>query len=48
MGQRLLTATETRLDTWILSQPELRWIDVEDPRVVRNANTDESLRRYFG
>jgi len=43
----LLASDATRLDAWVLSRPELRYVEVRDPRVSMNANDDEKLRSYF-
>ena len=47
MAEELIASPMRRLDTWVLSRAELCYVDVDDPRVVQNANTDTLLRRYF-
>ena len=48
MRQLLLNSDAQRLDDWIESTQKAEHIEVDDERVLFNANTDEKLRRYFG
>ena len=48
MKKALLESDATRLDHWIESTQKAEHIEVDDEKVLFNANTDETLRRYFG
>lgn len=48
LKDELLKAKETRLDYWIANQKSVEFVEVNDPHTLLNANTDETLRRYFG
>ena len=43
----LLDSPFHQLDHWIIAQQDLAYMDVDDPKILQNANTDETLRRYF-
>ena len=43
----LLNTPFHRLDHWIDAQEDVEYVDVADPKILYNANTDEALRRYF-
>ena len=45
---RLLSSGLKRLDHWVMSENEVDHVEVDDPKVHYNANTDEALKRYFG
>jgi len=45
---RLIRSDLKRLDAWVVSEEEVDYIEVDDPKIHWNANTDESLKRYFG
>ena len=47
MRDNLLNSSALRLDAWVLGSKEVEHIEVDDQRVHFNANTDETLRRYF-
>jgi CTP:molybdopterin cytidylyltransferase MocA len=46
--KRLLNSDATRLDHWVMSEEEVAYVEVADPSVHYNANTDKALKRYFG
>ena len=48
MKKALLESDASRLDHWIESSHMAEHIEVDDEKVLFNANTDETLRRYFG
>ncbi len=48
MRDSLLDSPLTRLDHWVEANSSLELVDVMDEKVHFNANTDESLRKYFG
>ena len=48
MKKKLLDSTQVRLDYWIESTYKASYIEVDDEKVHFNANTDETLERYFG
>ncbi|WP_345985324.1 NTP transferase domain-containing protein [Sulfurimonas sp. HSL-1656] len=48
MRSDLLASDAGRLDAWIEATGIAEAVDVDDPKVVLNANTDEELRRIFG
>ncbi len=45
---RLLDSDLERLDHWVAAQKDAVYVEVDDPKVHCNANTDEALKRYFG
>ncbi|MEA3434786.1 MAG: NTP transferase domain-containing protein [Campylobacterota bacterium] len=47
MKNQLLYSSLERLDHWITSADDVDYVDVNDPKVHYNANTDEALKRYF-
>ena len=47
MKQRLLNSGLERLDHWIAEEDDVDYVEVHDPKVHYNANTDETLKRYF-
>jgi len=47
MKERLLTSDLERLDHWIAAADDVDYVDVNDPKVHHNANTDETLLQYF-
>ena len=48
MKEQLLYSSSERLDHWIVSQDNVDYVEVNDPKVHFNANTDETLKKYFG
>ena len=48
MKTQLLDSSQHRLDHWIDSTKKVSYINVDDPKIHFNANTDEELGRYFG
>jgi len=48
MKADLLATDATRLDEWVLASGVADFVEVDDPKVHENANTDEALKRYFG
>jgi len=47
MKAKLLMSGETRLDHWVLASGVADFVPVDDPKVHWNANTDDTLKRYF-
>ena len=47
MKKRLLNSNLKRLDHWIAAEDDVVYVEVDDPKVHYNANTDEALKRYF-
>jgi len=47
MKKRLLNSNLERLDHWIAAEDDVAYVEVDDPKVHYNANTDEALKRYF-
>lgn len=47
MKMRLLNSDLERLDHWINAQNDVAYVEVNDPKVHYNANTDETLKKYF-
>ena len=47
MKKRLLNSDLKRLDHWIAAEDDVAYVEVDDPKVHYNANTDEALKRYF-
>ncbi|MEA1953576.1 MAG: NTP transferase domain-containing protein [Campylobacterota bacterium] len=47
MKNCLLNSNLARLDHWIASEEDVAYVEVDDPKVHYNANTDEALKRYF-
>jgi len=47
MKMRLLNSDLERLDHWIAAEDDVDYVEVDDPKVHYNANTDEALKRYF-
>jgi len=47
MKMRLLNSDLERLDHWIAVEDDVAYVEVDDPKVHYNANTDEALKRYF-
>ena len=47
MKKRLLNSDLKRLDHWIAAEDDVAYVEVDDPKVHYNANTDETLKRYF-
>lgn len=45
--RRLLDSDLERLDYWITAQDDVDYVEVDDPKVHDNANTDEKLKKYF-
>jgi molybdenum cofactor cytidylyltransferase len=45
---RLLHTSLKRLDHWVSSEEGVAYVEVDDPKVHWNANSDEALKRYFG
>ena len=48
MKADLLASDAIRLDAWVLGSGIAAFVEVGDPKVHENANTDEELKRYFG
>ncbi|KYJ85806.1 nucleotidyltransferase family protein [Sulfurovum riftiae] len=44
----LLDSDLKRLDHWVSAEDDVAYVDVDDPKVHYNANTDEALKQYFG
>ncbi len=44
----LLDSDLKRLDHWVSSEEDVAYVEVDDPKVHYNANTDEALKQYFG
>ncbi|MEA3373062.1 MAG: nucleotidyltransferase family protein [Campylobacterota bacterium] len=47
MKKGLLDSTLQRLDHWIAAEEDVAYVEVDDPKVHYNANTDEALKKYF-
>lgn len=47
MKMQLLNSDLERLDHWIAAENDVAYVEVDDPKVHYNANTDEALKRYF-
>ena len=47
MKKRLLGSDLERLDYWISEEDDVDYVEVDDPKVHYNANTDETLEKYF-
>lgn len=47
MKKRLLNSNLKRLDQWISVVDDVAYVEVDDPKVHYNANTDEKLKNYF-
>jgi molybdopterin-guanine dinucleotide biosynthesis protein A len=47
MKKRLLDSDLERLDYWIAAEDDVDYVEVDDPKVHYNANTDETLKKYF-
>ncbi len=47
MKKNLLDSSAKRLDYWIAGEDDVGYIDIDDPKVHYNANTDEALQKYF-
>jgi len=47
MKKRLLNSDLKRLDHWIAAEDDVAYVEVDDPKVHYNANTDETLKKYF-
>lgn len=47
MKKRLLSSDLERLDHWIAAADDVAYVEVDDPKVHYNANTDETLKKYF-
>jgi len=47
MKERLLNSNLKRLDHWIAAADDVAYVEIDDPKVHYNANTDEALKRYF-
>lgn len=47
MKMCLLNSDLVRLDHWISAQNDVAYVEVSDPKVHYNANTDETLEKYF-
>jgi molybdenum cofactor cytidylyltransferase len=47
MKERLLTSDLERLDHWVKAADDVAYVEVDDPKVHHNANTDETLKEYF-
>ncbi|WP_415406132.1 nucleotidyltransferase family protein [Sulfurovum sp. CS9] len=47
MKKHLLNSNLKRLDHWIAAEDDVDYLEVDDPKVHYNANTDETLKRYF-
>ncbi len=47
MKKRLLNSNLKRLDHWIAEEDDVAYVEIDDPKVHYNANTDEALKRYF-
>jgi CTP:molybdopterin cytidylyltransferase MocA len=47
MKKRLLNSDLARLDHWIAAADDVEYVEIADPKVHYNANTDEQLKRYF-
>ena len=47
MKKQLLSSGAERLDHWIASEDDVEYVEVNDPKVHFNANTDETLMKYF-
>ena len=47
MKNRLLDSNLERLDYWIAAEDDVDYVEVDDPKVHYNANTDETLKKYF-
>ena len=47
MRPALLKTPHKRLDHWIASTEKASYIEVDDKKILYNANTDAQLRRYF-
>jgi len=47
MKKRLLDSDLERLDYWISEEDDVDYVEVDDPKVHYNANTDETLKKYF-
>jgi len=46
---RLLDSDFTRLDHWVVALGDsAAYVEVDDPKIHYNANTDEALDKYFG
>lgn len=45
--KRLLDSDMERLDHWIAAEDDVDYVEVDDPKVHYNANTDETLEKYF-
>ncbi len=47
MKKWLLNSNLKRLDHWIAAEDDVAFVEIDDPKVHYNANTDEALKRYF-
>ena len=47
MKKKLLLSSLKRLDHWIAGENDVAYVEVKDPKVHYNANTDEALNQYF-
>ena len=47
MKEQLLVSSLERLDHWIAERDEVAYIEVDDPKIHYNANTDKTLKEYF-
>ena len=47
MKKQLLNSDSERLDHWIAEENDVAYVEIDDPKVHYNANTDEALKRYF-
>ena len=47
MKEALLHSSCERLDVWIEQTHKALMLEIDDEKVLYNANTDETLRRYF-
>ena len=47
MKKQLLNSDLERLDYWIAEEDDVAYVEVDDPKVHYNANTDEKLKKYF-
>ena len=45
---RLLDSDLKRLDHWVAVEKDVAYVEVDDPKVHYNANSDETLEKYFG
>jgi CTP:molybdopterin cytidylyltransferase MocA len=48
MKNLLLDSAQNRLDRWIEAADDVAYVQVDDPKVHCNANTDKELKRCFG